>query len=127
MGLFNFGKKASSSNAQPLRWQRLDSEQQLNEWIDASHEKPVMFFKHSTRCSISSMALSRLENYWNLNDEEVTPVYLDLIQYRPVSNKMAELLNITHQSPQILLVKNGECIYNASHNQIDVEGVKQNL
>lgn len=125
MGLFNFGKR--TSNEKKINWEQLTGEEQLEDFIQSSHDKPVAFFKHSTRCSISSMALSRLENNWNLEEEQVIPVYLDLIRYREISNKLAHELNVTHQSPQLLVVKDGKCIYHASHNQVDVEGVKQHL
>ncbi|MGB1102971.1 MAG: bacillithiol system redox-active protein YtxJ [Crocinitomicaceae bacterium] len=124
MGLFSFGK---STSGETLRWEQLTSEEALNHWINASHDQPLLLFKHSTRCSISSMALSRLESKWDLKLDELTPVYLDLIQYRSVSNKIADILNVTHQSPQVLLLRNGKCIYHASHNQIDVEAIKENL
>ncbi len=127
MGFFGFGSKRSEEKSS-VNWFRLNTGEDLDQLIQKeSFEKPVMLFKHSTRCSISSMALSRLENYWDIDEEALQPVYLDLIANRDISNKIAADLRVTHQSPQILIVKNGKCIYQASHNQIDVEDIKQNL
>jgi bacillithiol system protein YtxJ len=117
MGLFS-----RNTTHGKLNWLHLTSEKEFNDFLLESEEKPVAFFKHSTRCSISSMAKDRLENTWNL--EEVVPVYLDLIAYRDVSNLMAQKLNVPHESPQLLLVKNGKCIYHASHSDIRTESLK---
>lgn len=126
MGLFGFGN--SKKKVSTLNWVRLTDVSVLNDLIQKeSFEKPVVFFKHSTRCSISSMALSRLESDWDIPAEDVIPVYLDLIAYRNLSDKLASDLKITHQSPQILMVKDGVCIYNASHSQIYVEDIKENV
>ena len=127
MGFFGFGKK-SDEHTSSVNWLHLKAVEDLDQLIQKdSFDKPVLLFKHSTRCSISSMAINRLENNWDIDAESVLPVYIDLIAYREVSNKIAVELGITHQSPQILLVKNGKCTYQASHSQIDVEAIKQNL
>ena len=79
-----------------------------------SKEQPVVIFKHSTRCSISSMAFDRLRRAWK-EGENVKPYYLDLIQYRDISNQIAERFGIMHQSPQVILLKDGKAIYDNSH------------
>lgn len=127
MGLFSFGNNNKRS-ASTLNWVRLNNEQDLKQLIEKeSFDKSVVLFKHSTRCSISSMALNRLESDWDLDPEQVIPVYLDLIAFRSVSDKIAADLGVTHQSPQILMVKDGQCIYTASHSQINVEDLKERL
>jgi bacillithiol system protein YtxJ len=73
------------------------------------------------------MALNRLENSWQFTDDQIVPVYLDLIAYRSISNELADRLHVMHQSPQVLLVKDGHCTYHASHNQIDTRSIKSNL
>lgn len=122
MGLFSFG---ASKKEQNINWVKFTNEEQLKEFIQESNEHPVMFFKHSIRCSISSMALNRVESDWDL--EDVTPVYLDLINFRNLSNLLTETFEVEHQSPQVILVKDGKSIYNASHNQISVASIKMNL
>ncbi len=123
MGLFNFG----SSKKNEMNWHRLNSMEDLDAAVKLSFEKPVMLFKHSTRCSISSMALNRTESGWNLSEDKVVPYYLDLIAHRDVSDAIADKLNVFHQSPQMILVKNGEAVMDASHNEIRVELVKKAL
>lgn len=102
--------------------------QNLSQLIDIdtlSAEKPVIIFKHSTRCSISSMAINRFEKAYALENKEALPVfYLDLLQYRPISNEIATRYGVEHQSPQTLLIKNGVCVHHASHTEIDLNEIK---
>lgn len=100
------------------KWKTLNSIDQLQEIISASEVKPVVLFKHSTRCSISSMALNRLQNLDDAFYDKVYFYYLDLIAFREVSNAIASKLDVYHESPQVIFVKNGECIYDASHMEI---------
>jgi bacillithiol system protein YtxJ len=86
-------------------------------------EKPVLFFKHSTRCSISAMALDRMEREWTIESDALIAVYIDVLTQRNISNFLAEQFNIPHQSPQVLLINNGKCVHNASHNLISVAPV----
>ncbi|MCV9388844.1 bacillithiol system redox-active protein YtxJ [Reichenbachiella ulvae] len=99
-----------------MNWESLTSSNQLEALMEKSKDQPVVLFKHSTRCSISSMALNRLERSWNEEEmKEVTPVYLDLIQYRDLSGAIAHQLGVEHQSPQIIVVHEGKAIYDTSH------------
>ncbi|MBL7884392.1 MAG: bacillithiol system redox-active protein YtxJ [Bacteroidia bacterium] len=111
-----------------MNWLRLENNNQLTEIIKNSFDtsiKGVLLFKHSTRCSISSMALSRLERNWNFNTTEFPAYYLDLLNYRTISNSIADTFKVEHASPQLLIIKNGECIYNASHSEISVSDVEK--
>ena len=111
-----------------MQWHQLQSPQELEALISQSFDKPVMIFKHSTRCSISSMALDRLQRSWSESEmEALAPYYLDLISYRDVSNEVARLLQVEHQSPQLLLLKNGEVVYHTSHMGISYQQLKQEL
>jgi bacillithiol system protein YtxJ len=78
----------------------------------------VLIFKHSTRCSISSTALNRLERAWRPEDAGHAVWYLDLLRYRPISNAIAERYGIQHESPQVLVIRAGRCVYDASHTAI---------
>lgn len=113
-----------------MDWISLSSEHQLEEIIQKSFEKQIfgiLLFKHSTRCSLSSMALNRLERNWKFSGD-VFPVYLlDLIKYPAVSAKIMNLFNVQHQSPQVLIIKNGKSIYNASHSDITVADIETTL
>lgn len=111
-----------------MQWQQLNSIDQLNDLVSKSFDEPVLIFKHSTRCSISSMALDRLERAWNPAEMEgLSAWYLDLIAHRDISNKIAELFKVEHQSPQVLLIKNGETSYHTSHMGINYGQVKEAL
>lgn len=100
-----------------MEWTKLTAMEQLEEINKASFDAPIMIFKHSTRCNISSSALNRIERNWNneQDDARIKPYYLDLIAHRDVSNEIAKKWNIEHQSPQVLVIKNGECIYTETH------------
>lgn len=124
MGLFTRNK---TEKAPAMEWRKLESIADLDQAIELSHDLPVLLFKHSTRCSISSMALNRTESDWSMTQEEVVPFYLDLIAHRDVSAAIADKLNVFHQSPQILLLKKGVSVLDASHNEIRVDLIKNGL
>lgn len=105
-----------------MNWNKLNNLDQLTDALAASYQKPVLLFKHSTRCSISSTALNRLERSWNGQAEQVlAPYFIDLIAYREVSNAIASGLGITHESPQALVVVDGQCVFDASHLGIQLD------
>ena len=104
-----------------MEWIHLTDEQQLEEIIKKSQEKPQVIFKHSTRCSISSVAYQRLKKA--KQPEEIDFYYLDLIAYRGLSNKIAETFGVNHESPQVLVIKDGECIYDESHLSISMNDI----
>ncbi len=104
-----------------MSWITLASEEQLEAIHQKSFEKPQLIFKHSTRCSISSVIKNRL--YKNELPGVIDFYYLDLIANRPVSNKIADQYGIEHESPQVLLIKDGKCIFNESHSAIYMEDI----
>ena len=103
-----------------LNWKIIDKQEQINEISQISHEHPCLIFKHSTRCSISSMAKMRLESDWDENLNHLQVYYLDLISYRNISKQIADQFSVHHESPQVLLIQNGECTHDASHLDITV-------
>ncbi len=109
-----------------IKWELLSDISMLDKAIESSFSKDVMLFKHSTTCSISLMAKRRLEDDWDLEDA-VTPYYLDLKSFRNISDAISERLNVHHESPQVLLIRNGECIYDASHFDITISELKETL
>lgn len=121
MGLF------SKSKQETINWKPLNQMGELSNFIDYSKQKPVAIFKHSTRCALSSMAKSRLERGWDLNDEDIDMYYLDLLNYRDISNEIASFFSIEHQSPQLILISNGEVACHVSHGDIDVKVLKDTL
>lgn len=111
-----------------MNWISLEHSSQLEEILQTPQEigQFHLIFKHSTRCAISAMVLNRLERTWEL-DAEVKPYFLDLIRYRDLSNEVSQKLNLLHESPQLILLRNGELVYHASHNSISNEALKDHL
>jgi len=108
-------------------WKNLTEENQFEEIDEISESKPVVLFKHSTRCGISMHAKHNLESNWNFTQEEVELYYLDLLNYRNLSNLIADRYQVVHQSPQIIVIKNGKAIYDISHNAISNEVIRKQL
>lgn len=106
-----------------MDWIHLEDYSQIKGAIKNS--EPFLIFKHSTRCSISSMAKNRFERNFDLEDVKV--FYLDLIKYRSISNQLASDFNVHHESPQLMYIKEGRCLYHASHGAIDVNDLKANI
>jgi bacillithiol system protein YtxJ len=128
--LFGSSEKQNSSNS-TIKWIPLQDLGQLNEIINNSHEKPVVIFKHSTRCIVSRTALKQFEletlqcNVFTEN--KVDAYFLDLLEHRDISNEIASRFGVQHQSPQLLLIKDGKSVYNVSHSDIDAGELKGKL
>jgi bacillithiol system protein YtxJ len=108
-----------------MEWIPLTDEAQLQEIISKSGTRPQVIFKHSTRCSISSVAMQRLKR--GQLPDELEFYYLDLITYRKLSNKVAEQFDVPHESPQILIIRNGACVYDESHMGISVDDIVESV
>ncbi|MCH2223401.1 MAG: bacillithiol system redox-active protein YtxJ [Crocinitomicaceae bacterium] len=119
-----FSKKEEEKK---LNWIELTTEQQLEEAINRSSEKPALLFKHSTRCSISSMAFNGFQTRWQGEEGDIDIYYLDLIRFRNVSDKIAELTNVIHQSPQVIVLKNKEVVYTATHSSISAHDALKSI
>lgn len=104
---------------EPMTWTQLKSAEQLDQIKNASGYS--LIFKHSTRCSISMMAKRRFEMDWDSIPDNTPLYFLDLLNYREISNKIAEIFQVHHQSPQMILIKDGECILESSHSEISAE------
>ena len=120
--IFGSSENQNESNIK-MDWEPLNFIGQLDEIIAESKDKPVAIFKHSTRCSISRMALKQFENEFDF-PEKVTPYFLDLIAFREISNDIASRFGVQHQSPQLILIKSGKAVYNVSHSDIDAGELK---
>jgi bacillithiol system protein YtxJ len=102
-----------------MNWTQLESTEQLNQI--KQQQGYSLIFKHSTRCSISMMAKRRFELDWEDLPADMPLYFLDLIRYRDISNQVAQIFQVHHESPQLLLIKDGECILDQSHGSISVE------
>lgn len=112
-----------------MNWEKLTSLDQLEAIRKESTEKPVMIFKHSTRCSISRMVLDRLERNWDVLEMEphVKAYFLDLISYRHISSQTAALFEVEHESPQVLIIRNGASVFDRSHMAIDYQQIRSTV
>jgi bacillithiol system protein YtxJ len=108
-----------------MEWIPLTDTAQLQEIISKSKERPQVIFKHSTRCSISSVAMQRLKR--GMVPGEFDFYYLDIISYRSLSNQVADVFDVSHESPQILVIRNGACVYDESHMSITPTDIIENL
>lgn len=124
-GLFKHPNRAAGTNL--MRIINLEDRAQLDEIDNLSATEPVVILKHSTRCGISAMIWKRLKADWPdlLGSKQL--FFLDLIQYRQISNEIAERYKVPHESPQILVIQNGQCTYSASHNAIDAKDIQEEL
>ncbi len=102
-----------------MNWIQITDECLLDEIKLKSFQQAQIIFKHSTTCSISSMAKNRLEK----GETNLDIYYLDLLNFRNISNKIESAFQVHHESPQILVIKNGECIYDESHYGINLEEI----
>ena len=108
----------SKSKSKSHRWEYLRDVNTFNQLVHESTEKPLVIFKHSTRCPISSMALDRFNDAASEIAAESNLVMIDVIDYRPTSLHLADALGVMHQSPQVLVVHNEKAVYDNSHNGI---------
>ncbi|MFI5452020.1 bacillithiol system redox-active protein YtxJ [Pedobacter sp. UC225_61] len=107
------------------------------QWISLNNQEQVklikenigysVIFKHSTRCSISLMAKRNFELDWSAIPENTTLYFLDLIAHRDISALIAETFQVHHESPQVLLIKDGECILDLSHSDISAEEIAEQI
>ena len=116
----------SDSQKSNVNWIPLTNLAQLNDIENMSSVKPIVIFKHSTRCSISRFALKQFEREYDL-DETVDAFFLDLIEHRDVSNEIASKFGVYHESPQLILIKNGKAVYDVSHSEINAEALKAKI
>jgi bacillithiol system protein YtxJ len=108
-----------------MDWISLKDSKQLDEILAESKLSPVLIYKHSTRCNISRTAFDRLERKWDASViGSVKRYFLDLISFRDVSNRISELFQVEHHSPQILVISDGVSVLDLSHYDIDFDRIK---
>ena len=108
-------------------WNVLEKPDQLSRLKEISFQRPVILFKHSVRCGVSAMAKHHLETNWPLLSGELEFYFLDLIRYRSISDQIAEEFNVRHQSPQVIVLRDGQVIYHTSHHLINAEVLRKTL
>lgn len=109
-----------------MEWIELVSPEQLTAINKESQESPVLIFKHSTTCSISAMALHRLDRK-SSNVPGLKAYFLDLRSHRDVSKAIESTFDVTHESPQVLIIDKGQAVYHRSHGEIDPSAIREFL
>ena len=104
-----------------MHWIHLTDEEQIRQIITKSQTRAQVIFKHSTRCSISSVALQRLQRVSQPSDIDF--YFLDLLSYRNISNKIVQEFEVPHESPQVLVIRDGHCVYEESHMGISMTDI----
>lgn len=122
MGLFSKLKKTQRDIVKEelieTPWHVLSEMKQLDELVEQSKTMPVAIFKHSTTCGISKMVFRNFERSYTLTDAQMKLYYLDLKAYRDISNEVGYRFQVIHQSPQLLVIKNGVAVAHSSHHSI---------
>ena len=128
MGFFDKIFKSENYSDQPEKisvpWIQLTQMETIEEIAEESSNQPIAILKHSTSCGISRMVLRQFEKNYNLDPNSVKLYFLDLLSNRDISNKIATRFNVPHESPQLIVIKDGKSIYDASHSEIDVNKLK---
>lgn len=130
MGLFDRLKSQRDIVKEEIKeipWIQLDHLDQLEDIKERSKAVPVVLFKHSTTCGISRMVLKQFERDFKVEDTQGEFYFLDLRSYRNISQAIAHQFDVVHESPQLLIIKNGQAVYHASHGQISAQDVAEKL
>lgn len=108
-----------------MHWIHLTDEGQLQNILVRSQEKPQVIFKYSNHCYLSEVVFGRLQK--DCCPEQMDFYFLDLVAYCNISDKVSETFNVAHQSPQILVIRDGECILDESHSEISLEEILEHV
>lgn len=119
LDLFKTQREIVKEEIVEVPWHVLGTMDQLEAIIDESKEKPVVIFKHSTRCGISRGVLKLFERNYTYTDEQVKLYFLDLLQNRDISNEIAMRFAVRHESPQMLIIRDGSVMYHNSHHAVE--------
>ena len=117
-----FGKKEDQDHSKSL-WKKIESQKDLDAALEKSSQQKVLIFKHSTKCFISKTVLRSFEKQMQESDKNFGYYFLDLLAYRSISNEIESRFDVVHQSPQLIVLENGKAIYNASHQNIDLDKI----
>ena len=114
-----FGGSSEPKEEKFLPWIALTEIGQLEVIAEKSRAKTQVIFKHSTRCGISRMVMNQFVSAYNLEMTNIDLYFLDLLSYREISNEVGYKFQVMHQSPQLLIIKNGIAVNHASHGAIN--------
>jgi len=123
--IFNSEKDTDKAERKSIPWIQIRMMETLDEVVETSKKQTVAILKHSTSCGISRMVLRQFEQSYDLKDEQIKLYFLDLLAYRSISNEIASRFNVPHQSPQLLIIKDGKVVFDASHSDIQAESLNE--
>tara|TARA_B110000093_G_scaffold119512_1_gene127978 strand:+ start:769 stop:1164 length:396 start_codon:yes stop_codon:yes gene_type:complete len=129
MGLFNkiLGDKVKEEKETNINWIPLNSLEQIKTIKELSKSETILVFKHSTRCGISSMVIKRFENLFDSSMNNIKVYYLDLLNFRAISDEVGYSFQVQHQSPQLLIIRNEVAVLNVSHYDITTVNIQKYL
>lgn len=123
--IFKSERDIAKEEIEKVPWKEITTLEELDKLEEESQEKTLVIYKHSTRCGVSRMVLRQFESEYDLpKSAPVNLYFLDLISHREVSNKIAEKFKIHHESPQLIIIKNGKAVYHASHQSISAKNIR---
>jgi bacillithiol system protein YtxJ len=117
--IFNSEKDNNKAEIKSVPWIQLTEIETLDKIVEISNNQTVAILKHSTSCGISKMVLRQFEQTYDLKEEQIKLYFLDLLKHRDISNKIASRFNVPHESPQLLVIKDGKVVFDASHSGIE--------
>lgn len=123
--IFKSEQDIAKEEIKKVPWHEIQEMSTLDEIVETSMKQPVAILKHSTSCGISRMVLRQFEQNYDLKEEKVKLYYLDLLKHRDISNKIASRFNVPHESPQLIVLKEGKVVYDASHGEIKPDKLKE--
>ncbi|MBG16475.1 MAG: bacillithiol system redox-active protein YtxJ [Crocinitomicaceae bacterium] len=113
----------SKQKKSDFNWNYLKSIDDFNSAVEASFSADILLFKHSTRCSISTLAKSRIENSWKTS-LSIKPYLIDVLNFREISNEIAHRFDVVHESPQVLVISSNKCLGYLSHSAIEMDEIE---
>jgi bacillithiol system protein YtxJ len=122
MGLFDTVKEAFSGETSDV-WQKISQASQVDSIIESSSERPQLIYKHSHRCSVCFVAKGDLEQSSEDILEHADMHFVNVVNNREASDYIASELDVRHESPQVILVDQGEVVWHASHGSIEAEEI----
>jgi len=122
--IFKAEDKGDKVEKVTVPWIQLDTMEMLEEIEAESFNQPVAILKHSTTCGISRMVLRQFESEYDLELESVKLYFLDLLRFRDISNRIATKFNVPHESPQLIVIKDGKAVHDSSHSNINVDTLR---
>tara|TARA_R100000935_G_scaffold42231_1_gene63906 strand:- start:76 stop:471 length:396 start_codon:yes stop_codon:yes gene_type:complete len=123
--MFKAEDKGDKVEKESVPWIQLETIEMLEQLEAESFNQPVAILKHSTSCGISRMVLRQFESEYNLEQGSVKLYFLDLLRFRDISNRIAAKFNIPHESPQLIIIKDGKAVQDTSHSNINVDFLRE--